>query len=64
MDCSICGEPIPQPRLEAIPSALTCNATCARERSLWRKRQAAKRQWQRRKAARAAERAAAAEGGP
>ena len=64
MDCSMCGEPIPQPRLEAIPITLTCNATCARERALWRRRQAAKRQYQRRKAARAAERAAAGGGGP
>ena len=61
MDCSMCPHPIPQPRLEAIPITLTCNADCARERALWRRRQAAH---ERRKGARAAERAAAAEGGP
>ena len=60
MDCSMCGEEIPPPRLEAIPITLTCNADCARERALWRRRQAARRQYERRKAARAAERAAAA----
>ena len=41
MDCSMCGEEIPPPRLEAIPITLTCNADCARERALWRRRQAA-----------------------
>ena len=44
MDCSMCGEEIPPPRLEAIPITLTCNADCARERALWRRRQAARRQ--------------------
>ena len=63
MDCSMCGEEIPPPRLEAIPITLTCNADCARERALWRRRQAARRQYERRKAARAAERAASASGG-
>ena len=42
MDCSMCGEEIPPPRLEAIPITLTCNADCARERALWRRRQAAR----------------------
>ena len=64
MDCSMCPHPIPQPRLEAIPITLTCSSACARERALWRRRQATKRQYERRKGARAAERAAAAEGGP
>ena len=41
MDCSMCGEEIPPPRLEAIPITITCNADCARERALWRRRQAA-----------------------
>lgn len=60
MDCTMCPEPIPQPRLEAIPITLTCSPACARERALWRRRQAAKRQYERRKEARADERAAQA----
>ena len=63
MDCSMCEEPIPEPRLEAIPFTLTCSPACARKRALWRRRQAAKRQYERRKAKRAAERVSAKRGG-
>ena len=51
--CTMCGEAIPEPRLLAIPFTLTCSAACARQRDLWRKRKAAKRARERRKAARA-----------
>ena len=48
-----CGEAIPEPRLLAIPFTRTCSAACTRQRDLWRKRKAAKRVRERRKAARA-----------
>ena len=50
--CTMCGQAIPEPRLLAIPFTLTCSAVCARQRDLWRKRRAAKRARERRKAAR------------
>ena len=57
--CTMCKGPIHEVRLEVAPHVLTCSALCARERDLWRKRQAAKRQRQRQKAARAEAREAA-----
>ena len=52
MDCSMCPKPIPEPRLLVVPHTLTCSPECSRER--------AKLQRQRRKAANAAKREAAA----
>ena len=54
--CTMCSEEIAEPRQIVAPHTLTCSPACARERDLWRKRQAARRQRQRQKAARAAAR--------
>ena len=51
--CTMCSEEIAEPRQIVAPHTLTCRPACARERDLWRKRQAARRQRQRQKAARA-----------
>ena len=51
--CTMCPLEIAEPRQIVAPHTLTCSPACARERDLWRKRQAAKRQRQRQKAARA-----------
>ena len=56
--CTMCAGQIPAARLDVAPHVLTCSASCARERDLWRKRQAAKRARQRRKDANEARRAA------
>ena len=60
--CTMCKGPIHEVRLKVAPHVLTCSALCARERDLWRKRQAAKRARQRKKDANAAK--AGGSGGP
>ena len=57
MDCSMCGNPIHPARLEAIPIALTCSRPCVKERQLFRARQSATRQRERKKLANARKRA-------
>ena len=54
MDCSMCTEPIPEPRLLVVPHTLTCSPECSHQRIRWRSRERAKLQRQRRKAANAA----------
>ena len=56
MDCSMCTEPIPEPRLLVVPHTLTCSPECSHQRIRWRSRERAKLQRQRRKAANAANR--------
>ena len=56
MDCSMCTEPIPEPRRLVVPHTLTCSPECSRQRIRWRSRERAKLQRQRRKAANAANR--------
>ena len=34
MDCSMCPNPIPEPRRLAMPITLTCSPECARERDV------------------------------
>ena len=60
--CTMCKGPIHEVRLKVAPHVLTCSALCARERDLWRKRQAAKRARERKKADNAAK--AGGSGGP
>ena len=57
MQCTMCPNEIPQPRLDMMSTVVTCSRECAAERVLWRKRQGAKRARERQKAARAADRA-------
>ena len=43
MQCTMCPNEIPQPRLDMMSTVVTCSRECAAERVGWRKRQGAKR---------------------